>query len=119
MPHTGLLSFLQPVLKGSLAIGSVTDAHAAFHTLVLSVENDQTGVSVTALEDETELILVCTYLTVSIGGQIDWSFLRKVAGEPLDQTVFQYGPFVMTTREEIQKTLLDCQWIAYKPTLSS
>lgn len=33
----------------------------------------------------------------------------KVAGEPLDQTVFQYGPFVMTTREEVQKTLLDCE----------
>lgn len=77
------------ILKGSLAIGSVTDAHAAFHTLVLSAENDQIGVSVTALEDGTELVLV--------------------AGEPLDQTVFQYGPFVMTTREEIQKTLLDYQ----------
>jgi hypothetical protein len=36
-------------------------------------------------------------------------FHEKIAGEPLNQTVFQYGPFVMTTREEIQKTLLDCE----------
>lgn len=33
----------------------------------------------------------------------------QVAAEPLDQTVSQYGPFVMTTREEIQKTLRDCE----------
>ena len=28
----------------------------------------------------------------------------------MDQTVFQYGPFVMTTREEIQNTLMDCKF---------
>lgn len=38
--------------------------------------------------------------------------MKKVAGEPLDQTVFQYGPFVMTNQEEIQKTLMDCEWFA-------
>lgn len=37
------------------------------------------------------------------------SYTKQVAGEPLDQTVFQYGPFVMTTREEIQQTLRDCE----------
>ena len=31
----------------------------------------------------------------------------QVAGEPLDQTVVQYGPFVMTTHAEIQQTLVD------------
>jgi redox-sensitive bicupin YhaK (pirin superfamily) len=44
---------------------------------------------VTAVEKETELLLI--------------------AGEPLDQTVFQYGPFVMTTRQEIMNTLEDCK----------
>jgi hypothetical protein len=34
---------------------------------------------------------------------------EKIAGEPLNQAVFRSGPFVMTTREEIEKTLLDCE----------
>jgi hypothetical protein len=33
----------------------------------------------------------------------------QVAGEPLDQPVVQYGPFVMTSVEEIQKTFIDCE----------
>lgn len=33
----------------------------------------------------------------------------QASGEPLEQTVVQYGPFVMTTKEEIQKTLIDCK----------
>lgn len=37
--------------------------------------------------------------------------VRQAAGEPLDQTVFQYGPFVMTSREEIQQTLIDCNYL--------
>ncbi|KAL0946954.1 hypothetical protein HGRIS_013111 [Hohenbuehelia grisea] len=77
------------ILKGSLLVGDDTLAQEAFHTLVLSSEEGQSGVRLTAGEDETEFILV--------------------AGEPLDQPVFQYGPFVMTNREEIQKTLLDYQ----------
>ena len=32
---------------------------------------------------------------------------HQVSGEPLDQTVYQHGPFVMTTRDEIQKTIQD------------
>lgn len=35
--------------------------------------------------------------------------LNQIAGEPLDQSVMQYGPFVMTTREEIMETLQDCK----------
>lgn len=36
--------------------------------------------------------------------------LPQVAGEPLDQTVVQYGPFVMTSKEDIQKTFIDYQY---------
>ncbi|KAF9480120.1 hypothetical protein BDN70DRAFT_878007 [Pholiota conissans] len=74
--------------KGEVKVGSDTIAIPAFHTSVLSADAEQTGVSVTGTEG-TELVLI--------------------AGEPLDQTVFQYGPFVMTTKEEIQKTLIDYQ----------
>lgn len=77
------------ILKGSVRIGSETQAQKPFHTIVLSSNRDETGVSLTATEDNTEFVLI--------------------AGEPLDQTVAQYGPFVMTTREEIQNTLLDYQ----------
>jgi len=72
-----------------VTIGSEILPYDAFHTLVFSSNTNETGVSITAAEDKTELMLI--------------------AGEPLDQTVFQYGPFVMTNREEIQKTLIDYQ----------
>lgn len=32
-----------------------------------------------------------------------------VAGLPLDQPVVQYGPFVLNTKEEVYKALLDYQ----------
>jgi len=73
--------------KGSLLVGNDTLPHDAFHTLVFSNNDDETGVKLTAAQGDTELILV--------------------AGEPLDQPVVQHGPFVMTNREEIQKTLID------------
>jgi len=78
------------ILKGSIKAGP-SDAlpQELFHTLVFSAEKNETGISLTAAEDNTEIILA--------------------AGEPLDQTVVQYGPFVMTTREEVQNTLVDYQ----------
>ncbi|EGN93236.1 hypothetical protein SERLA73DRAFT_189736 [Serpula lacrymans var. lacrymans S7.3] len=85
---TGWTSFIY-ILKGSLGIGKDGLSNDAFHTLVLSSNSDEAGVIVKSTQDATEFILV--------------------AGEPLDQTVFQYGPFVMTNREEIQKTLIDYQ----------
>ncbi|KAF5392202.1 hypothetical protein D9757_001411 [Collybiopsis confluens] len=77
------------IWKGAVTVGDDTLPAEAFHTLVLSSNEGETGVKLTSADDSTEFILV--------------------AGEPLNQTVFQYGPFVMTTREEIQKTLLDYQ----------
>ncbi|RXW24121.1 hypothetical protein EST38_g1730 [Candolleomyces aberdarensis] len=77
------------VFKGGVSVDEDPTRLESYNTLVFSSESDQSGVSITALDDETEFILV--------------------AGEPLDQTVFQYGPFVMTTKEEIQGTLLDYQ----------
>ncbi|KAF9464655.1 RmlC-like cupin domain-containing protein [Collybia nuda] len=77
------------VLKGEISIGSAPSPHAAFHTLVLSSNVNETGVSITGHGEGSEIILV--------------------AGEPLDQTVVQYGPFVMTSRDEIQETLIDYQ----------
>lgn len=78
------------VLKGSISIGSdPKPIYEAFHTLVLSSEKDQSGVGVSTVEKETEIVII--------------------AGEPLNQTVFQYGPFVMTNKQEIISTLEDCK----------
>lgn len=74
-------------IKGGVSIGTNPAKHNAYYTLVLSSSEGETGVNVTATEDNTELILI--------------------AGEPLDQEVVQYGPFVMTSKEEIQKTFID------------
>jgi len=84
---SGWTSFLY-TLKGSLTVGVEVAPVDVFNTAILSSDVSQTGVSLSGVEG-TELVLI--------------------AGEPLDQTVFQYGPFVMTSREEIQSTLLDYQ----------
>jgi len=77
------------ILKGSIKVGKDPKVYPSFHTLVLSTEEQQNGVDIEAVEDGTELCLI--------------------SGQPLDQEVVQYGPFVMTSRTEIQKTLLDYQ----------
>lgn len=66
------------------------EAVEPFHTLVLT-KHGEAGVKITnpSAEQNARLVLV--------------------AGEPLDQEVVQYGPFVMTNRQEIQQTLLDFQ----------
>ncbi|EUC67196.1 pirin [Rhizoctonia solani AG-3 Rhs1AP] len=75
-----------PVLKGSLKVNG-SESYEQFHTLVLSSEKSEDGVAITSTSPDARAVLI--------------------AGEPLDQPVFQYGPFVMTTREEVQQTLMD------------
>ena len=76
------------VLKGGIQVGSDQTENKQFYTVVLSADEKENGVQLTAIEDGTELMMA--------------------AGEPLDQEVVQYGPFVMTSREEVRKTLMDC-----------
>lgn len=81
------------IIKGEVIVNPSSSQtalpNAAFHTLVLSNEKNETGVELKGSEG-TELILV--------------------SGEPLDQTVVQYGPFVMTSKQEVQDTLMDYQF---------
>jgi len=77
------------ILKGSVIVGSETKVHEAYHTLVLSASGNETGVSVTATEDDTNFVLI--------------------AGEPLKQQVYQYGPFVMSSQEGVRQALMDYQ----------
>ncbi|QRW00330.1 dicarboxylic amino acid permease [Ceratobasidium sp. AG-Ba] len=82
---SGWTAFLY-ILKGSLKVNN-SESHDHFHTLVLSSGPSENGVTITSTSPDARAVLI--------------------AGEPLDQTVVQYGPFVMTTREEIQQTLRD------------
>ncbi|KAG8746670.1 hypothetical protein FRC10_003974 [Ceratobasidium sp. 414] len=82
---SGWTAFLY-ILKGSLKVNN-SELHDQFHTLVLSSEASENGVTITSTSPDARAVLI--------------------AGQPLDQTVFQYGPFVMTTREEVQQTLRD------------
>jgi len=94
-------------MNGKITVGDASTTHDAFHTLVLSADGQETGISVTALEGNTDFILVRNLFAFVRGG-ISCRLLQ-VAGEPLDQEVVQYGPFVMTTSEEIQQTFMDCK----------
>ena len=66
------------------------EAVDAYHTLVLTKDGER-GVRISNASADKAARMVL------------------VAGEPLDQQVYQYGPFVMTNRAEIQQTLLDFQ----------
>jgi len=56
----GWSSFIY-ILKGFVSVGSETIQHEAFHTLVLSAQGNESGVSLTAAEDNTEFVLVGIY----------------------------------------------------------
>ena len=50
-----------PVLKGTITVGGVM--HDAFHTLVLSNNANETGISMTASQEGTEVVVVSNVAT--------------------------------------------------------
>ncbi|KAG8970800.1 hypothetical protein FRC03_000017 [Tulasnella sp. 419] len=72
-------------LEGALLVKG--DQTEPSHTIVLSSGKNETGVLLSSGSDYTRAVLI--------------------AGEPLDEPVFQHGPFVMNTREEMIETLKD------------
>lgn len=48
------------VWKGAVRIGENSPDYETFHTLVLSHEDGETGVKLTAGKDDTQFVLVCT-----------------------------------------------------------
>ncbi len=71
------------------------DLHQAHFSLVMSRKADESD------GEETSGILVAT-------GEKSFSFVL-VAGEPINEPVVQYGPFVMNTTKEIQQAFQDFQ----------
>lgn len=81
-------------LEGETLVGSGSGPSAAsikqYHTAVLSNHEGETGVWLESVSDRARFVLV--------------------AGEPLEQEIVQHGPFVMTSRSEIQQTFMDYQF---------
>ena len=72
-----------------VASGRVTvDGRTAKTGELVLFENDAAALEVAA-EEATHLIVL--------------------AGEPIDEPIFQYGPFVMNTRDEIEQAIIDVQ----------
>ncbi|RLN06683.1 hypothetical protein BBJ28_00003016 [Nothophytophthora sp. Chile5] len=67
--------------------GKCVDKNIEAHEAIVMEEKGD-GVLLTAAEDDTLEVVVMT-------------------GEPLNEPIFQYGPFVMASREDIQQTLRD------------
>lgn len=75
-------------LSGSLSLNS-SPPISPFHTTILTSLPSESGLNITTLTADSRFIIV--------------------AGEPLDQEIVQYGPFVMDTKEGIQDALRDYQ----------
>lgn len=72
-------------LEGKVRAGG--NSAEAFHTSVLSNQASEEGVFIESIEPKSRLILV--------------------AGEPLGQPIFQYGPFVVDSQQDIQRAFAD------------
>ncbi|GAA6015497.1 hypothetical protein JCM11491_004372 [Sporobolomyces phaffii] len=92
---TGWNAFIY-TLSGTLIVGPATNPSAsnivpAFHTAVLSNAPDATGIVLESGSDEPVRFVV-------------------VSGEPLEQEIFQHGPFVLDTQDGIRQAFRDYQY---------
>jgi len=67
--------------------GSMITPVRQFHTTILSSKEGQDGVLIEAASDDVHFVLI--------------------AGQPLDQKIVQYGPFVVTSQEEVMQAFED------------
>jgi hypothetical protein len=51
-------------MNGKITVGDSSTTHDAFYTLVLSADGQETGVSVNALEGDTDFVLVRTICVI-------------------------------------------------------
>jgi redox-sensitive bicupin YhaK (pirin superfamily) len=72
---------------GVSGTGNVAGTNVQAHEAI-AMEKEGDGVLLTATQDDNLEVVIMT-------------------GEPLSEPVFQYGPFVMSSREDIQQTLRD------------
>jgi hypothetical protein len=53
-----LVEVFLAALNGKITVGDSSATHDPFHTLVMSAGGEETGISVTALEGNTDFVLV-------------------------------------------------------------
>lgn len=79
------------LISGNLQVGDKEVSHDKYYTLVLSSTPGEEGVRLTrpsaAAAEETRFVLI--------------------AGEPLDQPVVQYGPFVLNSEKQVREAIMD------------
>ncbi|WWC58063.1 uncharacterized protein I303_100598 [Kwoniella dejecticola CBS 10117] len=85
------------VISGRLQIGDDTSIYEKHNTLVLSSEQGQEGVRLIRPKTETD---------ESSQEDAETRFIL-VAGQPLDQPVVQYGPFVVNTNRQAMEAIQD------------
>jgi redox-sensitive bicupin YhaK (pirin superfamily) len=80
-------------LDGSLGVGEDSTIYQKHHTLVFSSSESENGVLLRNVSPSglTRVVLI--------------------AGEPLDQEVVQYGPFVVTSQMKARQAIMDCESI--------
>jgi redox-sensitive bicupin YhaK (pirin superfamily) len=81
-----------PVITGNVSVGPDGKPFPKFNTLVLTSQSGENGVLLARPENSTE----------------ETRFVL-IAGEPLEQTVVQYGPFVVNTQMEARQAIMDFQ----------
>lgn len=84
----GWSSFIY-TLNGNIIIGNEGEKikQEPFHTLTLTSSNGQNGVRVESASDDVHFVLI--------------------AGEPLQQPIYQRGPFVLASENDVYKAFLD------------
>lgn len=90
----GWTSFIYTLGPSPVKIGDLTTlgkAHQRYHTLVLDAEGESNGVWLEHCGKEGE-------------GE---ARLMIYAAQPLDQEVYQYGPFVLDSREGVNQAMMD------------
>lgn len=77
-------------IAGSIYVGpegSMVTPVRQFHTTILTSKDGQDGVLIEAASDNVHFVLI--------------------AGQPLEQKIVQYGPFVVTSQEEVMQAFED------------
>ncbi|TIB79248.1 Mov34-domain-containing protein [Wallemia mellicola] len=78
------------IISGNAKMGD-KQGLKAHSTITFTKQDEQNGLQIEAEEDNTRLVLI--------------------AGEPLNQKVIQYGPFVLSSEEDIYKAFEDYQLV--------
>ena len=96
------------VLAGGakFGIGSNQQTVSQYHNVVFEQEGDEVNIEVPS--DAKENARLSKYFTLYQCGHL-LTIPVLIAGLPLDQKVVQYGPFVVTSQDEVYQALMDYQ----------